>query len=391
MMVVVADDLTGAAEIAGIGLAFGLSVELTTKANSLPGADLLVISADTRSLSEEDAVAKSVQVARYIQSLKPSFIYKKIDSVLRGHVLAEIEAYMQQLQLDTCLLLPGNPLLGRTIVNGQYFIKGVPVHQTSFAKDPEFAITDSGVLQMLKANKNSNVHLTRKEEELKGSGIFIGDVVDNDDLLLWSKKSNNRMLLVGAANFFEALLINKNLKKTKAGISSHQFNEKKLFVSGTTFGKSVTAVETLSRKTNIVCYMPEALLLENDHENELLNKWSANITNAIKKYKQAVIAFSHHYSIKNNLSPQKSASLMSLVVKMVLQKTDIEELIIEGGATAYAIMNELQLNYFKPLQQFAQGIIRMQAINKNNLFITMKPGSYDWPATVWNFKTIVKD
>jgi uncharacterized protein YgbK (DUF1537 family) len=392
MIVVVADDLTGAAEIAGIGLEFGLSVELTTKVNNIPQADLLVISADTRSLSEESAVTKSVQIAQHIKSLRPSFIYKKIDSVLRGHVLAEIETYMQQLQFSTALLLPGNPLLGRTIVDGHYFVKGIPVHETSFANDPEFAISSSDVLQMLKVKKESDVHIMNKDAAIKGNGIFIGDIIVNDDLQVWAAQTDDSMFLVGAANFFRAMLMAKNRIKTERDISSHQFNNKTLLVSGTAFAKSVTDIEALAAKTNMVCYMPQELLTANSYnKEELMLEWSNSIRHILAENDFVVVAFSHQYSVENNLAPQVLASLMAAVVNKVLQQTTVSELVIEGGATASAIMNTMQLEDFKPVHQFAQGVIRMQCLQKPNLFITMKPGSYDWPHSIWNFEEISKD
>ena len=109
MIVVIADDLTGAAEIAGIGLQFGLSVALTTASELNATVQLLVVSADTRSLSATEAIGKSLQISAELAVLSPEFIYKKIDSVLRGHVLAEMEVYMQQLNKSKALLVPGNP------------------------------------------------------------------------------------------------------------------------------------------------------------------------------------------------------------------------------------------------------------------------------------------
>ena len=56
MIVVIADDFTGAAEIAGLGLRYGLNVviklELTTDINT----DLLIIATDSRSMNKENSV-----------------------------------------------------------------------------------------------------------------------------------------------------------------------------------------------------------------------------------------------------------------------------------------------------------------------------------------------
>ena len=56
MIVVVADDMTGAAEIAGFCLRYGLRVAFATEVTELPKADVLVVATDTRSMELNDAV-----------------------------------------------------------------------------------------------------------------------------------------------------------------------------------------------------------------------------------------------------------------------------------------------------------------------------------------------
>ena len=51
-------------------------------------------------------------------------------------------------------------------------------------------------------------------------------------------------------------------------------------------------------------------------------------------------------------------------------------LVIEGGATAYAIIQHLGWNTFSIERELAPGIV---TIRHNQDFITLKPGSYRWP------------
>ncbi|MFY7890086.1 MAG: four-carbon acid sugar kinase family protein, partial [Spirosomataceae bacterium] len=55
MVVVIADDFTGAAEMAGIALTKQFSVEIVTSLPLKTEASVVVISTDTRSLPEEEA------------------------------------------------------------------------------------------------------------------------------------------------------------------------------------------------------------------------------------------------------------------------------------------------------------------------------------------------
>ena len=108
MIAVIADDITGAAEIAGIGFRYGLSVSLLTdKSRVLSPCDLLVYATDTRSMTEAEAVAETRTVAAYLHE-QPGVgrIFKKTDSALRGHVEAELRALMDVLGLSRTLFLP---------------------------------------------------------------------------------------------------------------------------------------------------------------------------------------------------------------------------------------------------------------------------------------------
>jgi uncharacterized protein YgbK (DUF1537 family) len=86
MIAVIADDFTGAAELAGISLKYGLKIELSLGKENATNADILIISTNSRSLGKADALHVTKKAVQNLAALKPSFIYKKIDSVLRGHL-----------------------------------------------------------------------------------------------------------------------------------------------------------------------------------------------------------------------------------------------------------------------------------------------------------------
>jgi uncharacterized protein YgbK (DUF1537 family) len=86
MIAVIADDFTGAAEIGGIGLRHGLNVIIETEPIRNRSADLIIIANDTRSLRADEASGQIAQITEHLMQLKPGFIFKKIDSVLRGNI-----------------------------------------------------------------------------------------------------------------------------------------------------------------------------------------------------------------------------------------------------------------------------------------------------------------
>jgi uncharacterized protein YgbK (DUF1537 family) len=429
-IIVIADDLTGAAEIAGIGLRYHLTVEIMTKLETDSQADLWVIAANTRSVAETEAKKIISELSEQLLALKPTLIYKKIDSVLRGHILVEITEILQKTNHHQALIIPTNPSLGRTISNGNYFVNGVPISETSFAHDPEFAIKSSHVLAMIKA-ENTTVKVLKTTDVLPKKGIFIAEANTKEDIEYWAFQANQNTLLVGAADFFNAifakfwqnnlekeynLIFGKNISEsvipTKEGtdvLYPQSFflreynssllrrddksvkdavkfqkvkNAKTLYVSGTTFGKSVQAIAQKSQLDGSVSYLPEAFFSDKN-EAKIIQEWANEILCLLQNHTSVIIAIGDLSNHK--VLPTQLAKWMGLVVRKVLENSEIHELLIEGGATAAAILQTLCFTRFTPTNEFSQGVIRMKCQGETQTYLTIKPGSYEWSKEIWKF------
>src|SRR5262245_33879260 len=95
--IAIADDLTGAAEIAGIGWRYGLSADILERHEPVSNAQLVVYDSDSRNCSRTEAQRRVRQIVERLPPSRPLWIYKKVDSVLRGNVVAEIEALLTTL------------------------------------------------------------------------------------------------------------------------------------------------------------------------------------------------------------------------------------------------------------------------------------------------------
>jgi len=124
-IVVIADDLTGAAEVAGAALRFGLSAEVQIGRLCDSPADVIVVDADSRSLEAEPAGDKAIELTLQAIELQPDALFKKVDSLLRGPVGAEIAAVRTAAGFQDCLLVCGNPRKKRTVVGGKILVDQV--------------------------------------------------------------------------------------------------------------------------------------------------------------------------------------------------------------------------------------------------------------------------
>jgi len=61
----------------------------------------------------------------------------------------------------------------------------------------------------------------------------------------------------------------------------------------------------------------------------------------------------------------------------------MDELFIEGAANASTIVRRLQWRRFSPCAELVPGVVRIHAKEKQNLYLTIKPGSYLRPKKIW--------
>jgi len=382
MIVVIADDFTGAAEIGGIGLRYKLQVEVNTDVNLRSNADLFVIATDTRSMTREQAERETELVVSKVAKLNPTWIFKKIDSVLRGYVAEELRVIIEKLNHSRALVVPANPSLGRTIVNGEYLLNGAPLHQTNFASDPEFPVKNSSVVDLM-SDKGVLVYSQKHPEVLKHEGLIMGDAANVEDLKAWATKINKNMLLAGGSGFFTALLDSLIIPDADTDVkAARPFTEPMLIVSGTSFNKSRESIKKLKAAGQAVSYMPAAIINDKEPTEANYYLWCDEIVNCIKTEGKAIIAVSEDMIGAPKAIAQELRDKTAVVVKMVFDQVSFNELLIEGGSTAAAILKTLCLYRFFPVQELATGVIRMQTENKPELYITLKPGSYAWPQAV---------
>lgn len=382
MFAVIADDLTGAAELGGIGLRYGLEVEIAMEVEPSSKADLLVISTDTRSIAEKDAIDEVTKVCQALVAMKPKLMYKKTDSVLRGHVVAETLAQMLVTEQDKALIIPANPSLGRTLKNGHYFLNDVAIHETYFSKDPEFPIRDSNVLSMVRASPTL-VQVKTLEEGTSDNGIVIGEVAGQADLEAWTTWVDNKTLIGGAAGFFTAVLNTLNLDHKPTTVDLQPLSDCRLYVCGTAFGKSVALVKEARQAGKAVSYMPGALIESGEIAGTNLNAWATEIARQLRAHRQVIIAIDPASIDSRNAIAVWLRTAMAAAVNGVLEQTTIDELIIEGGSTASAVLRAIGVARLAPVQELGPGVVRSRAVDKPMLHITVKPGSYAWANGLW--------
>jgi D-threonate/D-erythronate kinase len=384
MIAVIADDFTGAAEVGGIALRQGLSVIVDTTVPKSTSADVLIIATDTRSKKSAEAVKIIQNVTRDLLALQPEWIYKKTDSLLRGNVAEELLAQLLASDAQKVLLIPANPALKRTIKAGVYYSDGVPLKDSSLADISKERIGTSTVLELLNEAYRSICVVSSTDQPLPIETIVIGNTESEADLEAWAAKLEAGIIPAGGSNFFGSLL-NKNLPRLTVPPHALSLGKKALYVCGSAFPVSREAVRLAENSGQYVAYMPKDIFCLHQPAHQMIGAWSEEIINALSQNTPVIMAVD---TVECGVGPLLSIKIreaMAATIKMVKDKVAIDELFIEGGATTFCVIESLGYTKFYPVQELAPGVIRMKVEEEEHLYLTLKPGSYQWPLAVWNF------
>ena len=375
MIIVIADDITGAAELGGVALRYGLRAIVSDDVHVGGQCDILIIYTNTRSMKKEQAVAVMEELTAKALRLDPSLFYKKTDSVLRGHIVAEMKAQMKVMNVNKALLVPVNPSLGRIIRDGHYYVNGELIGATAFSTDPEFPATGVDVVRML--GEEQPVTIVPKNGPLPATGISLGEAETNEEVAAWAKHNDPSVLMAGGAALFDALLATALPFKNKTAGHAH-LSSPSVLVSGTAFSKNVERIRSCA---HLVSYIPAAIFTGSAVRPDY-QKWLDEILHRLSTYNTVIIAADN--SADRKAAPLRLRDEQAEMVRLIFEAWPIKELMIEGGSTAYSIVKKMLWRSFVPTHELQQGIVRMEVQGIDDLHLTIKPGSYEWPAE-WNF------
>ncbi|MFA9390204.1 MAG: four-carbon acid sugar kinase family protein [Prolixibacteraceae bacterium] len=385
MIAVIADDFTGAAEIGGIGLRHGLNVVIETNVDRAEKCDLLVIASDTRSMTAEMASAEIEAITFKLMTLKPRFIFKKLDSVLRGNIVAELSAQMQAMNKSKAIIVAGNPYYERFIKEGVYYVKGKPLAETFFANDPEFPIATSNVMEIIKSDHMAIVNLNAGDQ-LPDEGIVVGNVCCEAELFNWGSQIDNSIIAAGGSGFFSVLLKKYYTELANPVVPTFILGENSLFVFGSKFPKSKALASQMNGSSFVTKNMPKQIYQSTALMIDEIEVWANEITANLVEGQRVMVTIDH----SNEMEMAQTASIkenIGLLISNVIKKVNINDLLIEGGATTSAILKQMNITKLYPFREFDHGVIQMKVDAYPELCITTKPGSYTWPGELWISKT----
>lgn len=196
----IADDFTGAGDLAGILVEGGLRTTLLTRvADPIPSdGDAVVIALKTRSVPVGDAVAQSLAALARLRELGCRQIVFKycstFDSTRTGNIGPVAEALADALDARGVVVCPAFPANGRTVYQGTLFVGDRPLSESGMRDHPLTPMTDSDIRRWLGHQTTRPVgHLEHATVRAgprairyalaRHDGLVVVDAIEDSDLL----------------------------------------------------------------------------------------------------------------------------------------------------------------------------------------------------------------
>jgi hypothetical protein len=371
---IIADDLSGAAELAGAAADMGYSAEVHTSFDPASSAEVIALDTDSRAIPADAAAKVVVAATRALLSADTGWIYKKSDSVFRGNVRAEIEAVLDVSGSRHALLVPANPSIGRIIRGGVYYVNGRPLSDTAFAADPDHPRRSSAVLELLYDAGAVGGNDSR---------IVVPDVEDSAGVLRIAGDLDGRTLPAGGVEFFRAVLEQREGKRSSTS-ATLSIGRPALLVCGSAhaWGRGRAAQCELRRVPVLV--MPESVRSAVAPPWDAMHAWAHHIGSAFTRRGCAAVAIGGH-AIQG--APSRSAILSDRLAEAVaaaLRVSPVSSLCVEGGATAAALLRRCGWTCLAALPSSGfEGVAALRPTGRAGPLVLVKPGSYPWPEQIW--------
>ncbi len=154
----IADDFTGASDAASFYALGGCSTALY---NEVPdqientASDCLVVALKTRTEPCGDAMRHAWEAFRWLESQDVTQIYIKycstFDSTAEGNIGPIVDMMLEKLDCPYTILCPALPVNGRTVRDGDLYVNGVPLHESSMKDHPLTPMRDCHIPNLMGA------------------------------------------------------------------------------------------------------------------------------------------------------------------------------------------------------------------------------------------------
>ncbi len=338
-----ADDLTGALDSAEPFSRAGVSAIVATSVNSLRTLqfathNVVAVNLDSRHLEPHAAAAVIRAAWSHVAPWQPDLLFKKIDSRMKGNVVAEMQAIMEVSDKAGALVAPAIPSIGRLTHRGEVTGNGVdrPIPISGLSGwQPDWEVPDCPSSGALRAIAKRAV------------------------------KSRERMIAVGASGFAEAI---------SEILYPHEFDHPKHEIAVPPDGRRM--IMAIGSRDPITV-------------NQIANLAQSDVKFVTMITPKEVCETSYHAELivlqppPRTMDPETVAKELADFALQIARQESISTILLSGGDTAAAFVNQAGIDHLVPIGKLAQGMPVSRGYAQGTEFsLITKSGGFGTPGVL---------
>ncbi len=380
---VIADDFTGATDIAGLLARSGVQVSLRIGVPSTPPVDTSafeVIALKSRTAPVQEAIDETRAAMAWLRTAGARRFFWKycstFDSTAEGNIGPVAEALMADLDSDQTIYCPAFPENGRSIFMGHLFVGQQPLSESPMKDHPLTPMRDSSLVRLLEPQVTKPVGLIDRmvvaqgvdalraslaQHRTGGTAHVIVDAVANADLETIAAACRDMPLITGGsavamplpALFLADGLLSADAKKQAV----HSIDQKTIVLSGSCSAMTNAQVAAYIA-TGAPSYRLDPLTLSQSGLHAVL-EWLAkqDLTEAPLIYATADPSTVKAAQAKLGVAEVGSLIENTLAACAVASRdAGARRIIVAGGETSGAVTKALDVSQLDIAAEIAPGV-----------------------------------
>lgn len=366
-ILILADDLSGAADCGIACRMRGLDTVVLWGEHLEDSADAIAIDAGTRSLAAADAAAVFERLGAGIARGSGRVVFKKLDSLLRGHIGVELAALHRVLAPALLLVAPALPALGRTTLGGRQYLDGQPIR----GADARGLLQSAG-LAAGGVDRRSAGEIAR----LAGTyDAVVCDAASEDDLCAIARAGvalqDRGVAVIWAGSSGLAWHLPESLGyHGRSAIARPRFEGPVLTVSGSRTALTRRQIEEAAEGRDVVTLTPDVLRNPGMEQSERLKRTLALGRDAFVR-------------IEGSEGVPEDPELASALGRWIRPHLDhAGAWILTGGETARAVLDVAGIRGLRLVDEMERGVPLSLAGGPRPIPVVTKSGSFGGPGTL---------
>lgn len=403
---VIADDFTGATDIAGMLVKGGMrtiqTIGVPARGTIPDDVDAVVVALKSRSIAAKDAIDQSLAALKSLQAAGcVRFFFKycsTFDSTDAGNIGPVGDALMDALGTKQAIYCPAFPENGRTIFFGHLFVGDILLSDSHMRHHPLNPMTDSSLVRVLARQTRHKVGLVPLKQVQAGSATLraaldklaldsvrhvVVDAVADTDLGIIGEAVGDDPLVTGGSGValgLPAAYRRRGLMAHRSGADAlPKIEGPSAVLSGSCSAATLGQIATfkgahLALDTDAICRGEDVAAKAMAWAKDKLGNGPILLSASDKP--DAVKALQAKYGVEK--SSQAIEKAMATLAKGLVG-AGVNRLVVAGGETSGAVVGALDVTALRIGREIDPGVPWTASVGGKPMLLALKSGNFGAP------------